>query len=244
MTGLILAGTSDARELCSALANFKVPAIASLAGETRNPVKLDLPMRIGGFGGKNGLAQYLTDNQIKWVVDATHPFASQMTQTNADVCLNQDIPFIGLQRPAWEPASSDKWHFIDTISELAGMIPDKSTVFLGTGRKTLSEFTVLKNCKLLCRVIDAPVRDFPFPNGQYLVGRPPFSVEEEIDLFKQEKVDWLVVKNSGGSGGFAKLAAARGLGLPVAMIQRQTLPQMTVKSDVQQALDWIQSQLK
>jgi precorrin-6A/cobalt-precorrin-6A reductase len=240
MTGLVLAGTSEARLLCEALGKSKVDAIASLAGETRSPRALDINTRIGGFGGYTGLSQFIAENDIKWVVDATHPFAVQMSKTNADVCSKLGVPTISLQRPEWVPTSVDKWHFVDRIRDLPTLIPNKSTVFLGTGRKTLSEYSVLDGRRLICRVIDAPVGDFPFKGGSFQVGRPPFSVEEEMTLFQREGVDWLVVKNAGGSGGFSKLVAARNLGLHVAMINRQKMPDVSLKTNVSDAINWVQ----
>jgi precorrin-6A/cobalt-precorrin-6A reductase len=240
MTGLILAGTSNARELCTDLKEHHVDAIASLAGETRSPRTLDIQTRIGGFGGAAGLSEYIAKNQIKWVVDATHPFAVQMSKTNAEVCANLGVPTISLQRPPWTPTANDNWHFINEISELPGLIPADANVFLGTGRKTLPEYQVLDGRRLLCRVIDAPVGEFPFVGGAFQVGRPPFSVEEEVVLFRKESIDWIVVKNAGGTGGFSKLVAARQLGIPVAMINRQTQDNAEIVSTVPEVLEWIQ----
>ena len=244
MTGLVLAGTSNARALCDALAEYKIDAIASLAGETRSPRALGIQTRIGGFGGAAGLAKYITENNIKWVVDATHPFAVQMSNTNTQVCTTLGVPTISLQRPAWTPIPADDWHFINDISELPDLIPTGANVFLGTGRKTLAEYHVLAGRRLLCRVIDAPVGDFPFAGGAFQVGRPPFSVEEEIALFQKESIDWIVVKNAGGSGGFSKLVAARQMGIPVAMINRQTQQNCEMMTEVSDVMKWIQGHIK
>lgn len=240
MTGLVLAGTSNARELCTALKEHHVDAIASLAGETRSPRALDVETRVGGFGGAAGLTEYIAENQIKWVVDATHPFAVQMSKTNPEVCANLGVPTISLQRPPWTPTSNDNWHFINEISELPDLIPAGANVFLGTGRKTLAEYHVLDGRRLLCRVIDAPVGEFPFIGGTFQVGRPPFSIEEEVGLFRKESIDWIVVKNAGGTGGFSKLVAARQMGIPVAMINREPLVNCEIVETVPAALEWIQ----
>ena len=119
------------------------------------------------------------------------------------------------------------------------MIPPQSTVFLATGRQTLSAFAGLEGCRLLCRVVDPPDTAFPFENGQYLIGRPPFSVEEECALFTREKIDYLVVKNAGGTGGRAKLVAAREMGIPVVMISRPQQPPGDKAATVGEAMDWI-----
>lgn len=239
MTGLILAGTYEARMLCAACLDDNIPAIASLAGETRNPTDLGIETRIGGFGGAAGFETFLKQSGITWLIDATHPFATKMTARAAVVCASLNIPCIALQRPAWQPAVGDDWHMIDAISELQDIIPIGKTVFLGTGRKTLMEYGCLDGRRLLCRVIDQPVSDFPLENGAYLVDRPPFSIEQEVATFQEHNVDWLVVKNAGGSGGYSKLAAARQMGLPVAVLKRQTPANIPVVTDVPAALEWL-----
>lgn len=239
MTGLVLAGTHEARVICDALAAKQVPALASLAGATRRPATLAIETRIGGFGGASGFRTFLNEQGIRWVIDATHPFASQMTKTAAQVCAQIKTPHVIVQRPGWEPVDDDNWHFVDRVAQLNALIEHGATVFLGTGRQVLPEYHSLTERKLLCRVIDEPTQPFPFEGGAYLVGRPPFSVQEEVELFKKHKVDWLVVKNSGGSGGISKLIAARILGLPVAMLNRPNVPDACVVTDTDQALNWL-----
>jgi precorrin-6A/cobalt-precorrin-6A reductase len=242
---LVLAGSSEASRVAQELAAQGVPAIASLAGETRAPKPLAIETRIGGFGGVDGFGAYLRDNDIGCVLDATHPFAARMTQTAAQICRLSGIPHAVLQRPGWTPATGDKWTFIDGVDDLKTLIPDGSTVFLGTGRKTLLNYEIISNCRLLARVIDPPVGPFPFADGKYLVGRPPFSVEHEVDEFTREKINWLVVKNAGGKNSESKLIAARQLGLPVALFNRPRLPNgVTVFDHVDQATVWINSVLK
>ena len=243
MTGLVLAGTYEARMFCAACVERNIVVIASLSGATRNPDDLGVETRVGGFGGADGFSDYIRQAGITWVVDATHPFATEMTTTAAGVCAKLKIPYIALQRPAWVASEGDNWHAVDTVSELSALIPTGSTVFLGTGRKTLSEYAMLAGCRLLCRVIDKPVGTFPHENGAFLVGRPPFSVEEEIATLKEHGVDWVVVKNSGGSGGFSKLVAARKLGLPVAMLKRQMPRNVPIVTDVPSAVAWVEPKL-
>jgi precorrin-6A/cobalt-precorrin-6A reductase len=240
MTGLVLAGTYEAREICEALGKIRIPAVASLAGVTRKPENLSIETRIGGFGGTKGFREFLTDKQISWVIDATHPFATEMTKTAVNECLDLNIPHVIVQRLGWLPEEGDDWRSIDSLQMLDEIIPRGSVVFLGTGRQVLSEYSNMDGRKLLCRVVDEPSQPFPFENGEYLVGRPPFSVQEEVALFKKLQVDWLVVKNSGGSGGASKLVAARQLGIPVAMLNRPELPKSTVVLNAAQALKWLQ----
>jgi len=239
MTVLVLAGTSDARLLLERLNSTDV--IASLAGATRSPAALPCETRIGGFGGVDGLRDYLQQAGITAVVDATHPFASQMTQTAASVCQALDIPHVILQRPEWGATDADDWRFVDQIAEIPAIIPIGATVFLGTGRQTLDEFRCLEGRKLLARVIDPPQKPFPHENGAFLVGTPPFSIDHEVALFTEKKIDFLVVKNAGGAKSRSKLDAAAQLGLPVVMINRPKLPVADVVGTVDAALDWVRA---
>lgn len=240
MTLLVLAGTSDARAVLEALTGRDV--IASLAGATRKPVDLPAKTRIGGFGGAKGFRDYLLEAGITGVVDATHPFASVMTHTAAHICAELEIPHVILQRPEWVASHDDTWFFVNTIAETARFIPKGATVFLGTGRKTLDEFSCLEGRNLLARVIDPPKSDFPLENGTFLVGSPPFTIEEEVALFTQRNIEWLVVKNAGGQKSRSKLDAARIMGLPVVMINRPKLPEAHCVSSVDAALNWIEDQ--
>ncbi len=241
MNLLLLAGSGEARTIAHALAKMEgVSTIASLAGATRAPMDLGVPMRVGGFGGRAGFEAFLEAERIGAVLDATHPFAGRISRRTADVCRQRDLPLLQLLRPAWQPGPGDRWIFIDNESEAAGHIPEGATVFLATGRQTLLRFANLTGRYLICRRIDTPRRPFPFENGEYLMGRAPFSVEEEIALFRERGVDWLVVKNSGGDGSRPKLEAARALGLPVLMINRPPPPSGVARVEtVEEALQWV-----
>ncbi len=241
MTLLVLAGTSDARQLLEGLQGKDV--IASLAGVTRAPADLPTRTRKGGFGGVDGFRNYLVENAIKGVVDATHPFASAMTHTAATVCAELDLPHIILQRPEWVAVAGDGWHFVDNVAETAAIIPVGATVFLGTGRQTLAEFSCLEGRKLLARIIDPPKKPVLAEfKGDFLIGTPPFSISEEVTLFREKAIEWLVVKNAGGQNSRSKLDAARELGLPVVMINRPELPVAHVVGSVGEALKWVQAQ--
>lgn len=240
MTLLVLAGTSDARRVLERLEGPDV--IASLAGETRSPAKLPATTRIGGFGGVEGFRNYLITHNIRGVLDATHPFASVMTHTAAKVCGDLKLPHVILQRADWKPQTGDAWHFVDEVRETADLIPKGATVFLGTGRKTLPEFSCLSDRTLINRIIDTPEKPFPFENGEFLVGTPPFTIAEEVAMFREKRIDWLVVKNAGGDKSRSKLDAARELGLPVILIKRPKLPKAEVVETVDAAIDWVQAQ--
>ena len=154
------------------------------------------------------------------MLDATHPFAHRISARTANVCDESSIPYCQLLRPEWVAQKGDKWTHITCEEDAARHIETGATVFLATGRQTLDRFASLAHARLICRQIDPPDRPFPFPNGQFLVGRPPFPVEDEVNLFERLGVDWLVVKNAGGEASRTKLTVARQLGIRVAMIAR------------------------
>lgn len=239
MTLLLLAGTGEAQEIASALKDRGTPAIASLAGVTRRPRDLALPTRHGGFGGESGFLSYISDNEISAVLDATHPFAVRISRRTARLCARKKLPYCQLLRAPWVPEAEDDWTILPTEEDAATHITPGSVVFLATGRQTLERFSNLSACRLICRQIDPPDRPFPFPNGRFLVGRPPFTVEDEKHLFTELGADWLVVKNAGGEASRSKLIAARQLGIRVAMIDRPEQPDAPKVQSVEEALDWV-----
>ncbi|WP_373635414.1 cobalt-precorrin-6A reductase [Yoonia sp. SS1-5] len=218
MTLLLLAGTGEARAIALALAGRDV--IASLAGATRAPTDLGVPTRSGGFDGPAGFTAFLAEHNITAVLDATHPYAARITARSAAICAAQDIPFLQYLRPPWTPDAGDHWTTIGAEEDAADLIPQGATVFLGTGRQTLSRFVNLQGRRVICRQIDPPEGPFPFPGGEFLVGRPPFSVAHETALFRRLAVDYLIVKNAGGEASRTKLIAARQLNIPVLMLAR------------------------
>ena len=239
---LLLAGSGEARRIASALAGTAgIEVVASLAGRTRQPDDLGLPTRVGGFGGEEGFRHYLKAEGIEAVLDATHPFAAAITDRTARICADLGLPHAVVLRPEWQPDPGDDWRFFDHEDQAAGFIPEDVTVFLGTGVNGLTGFSNLQNRKVICRRIDAPRNPFPFAGGQYLIGRPPFSIEDEAALFQMLGVDWLVVKNSGGTPSRSKLDAARQLGIKVALLRRPAKPDATVLESVEAALAWVRA---
>lgn len=242
---LLLAGTAEAAEIAACLAAMPgVDAVASLAGATRAPRELGLPTRRGGFGGGDAFAAYLQDRGIGIVVDATHPFAARMTQRTAAICRAQGVKYLLVQRPPWRPEPGDTWVPVADAAAAAARIPAGATVFLATGRQTLAQFSGLRDCRVLCRVIDPPTVEFPFENGRFVVGRPPFSVQDERDFLRSEGVDWIVAKNAGGTRSRAKLIAARQLGLPVAMLDRPAPPACDMVASAAEACAWLKQEAR
>ncbi|SLN10908.1 Precorrin-6A reductase [Pseudoruegeria aquimaris] len=241
---LLLAGTGEARRLAERLSTCGgIEVIASLSGATRSPAPLPVPTRSGGFGGEGGQIKFIQKNGIGAVVDATHPFAHRISARSAALCAKLQIPYLQLLRPEWRAEPGDRWVQVGSGREAPAHIPPGARVFLAVGRQTLTEFESLTACHLICRQIDPPEGAFPFPNGEYHVGRPPFSVAQEEALFRRLRIDWLAVKNAGGEASRTKLVAARNLGLPVLMLARPPQPDAERVETVDAALGWIRGRM-
>ena len=245
MTTLILGGTAEARALIAALPPQTGPVVFSLAGATRHPRLPEGPtgtsIRIGGFGGAAGLRHYLRSHGTARILDMTHPFAVRMSTTAAQVAVEEGLPYLRYMRPPWVPTPQDQWSFVAQDADLAGHIRASDIVFLATGRQTVAALTGLPAAYVYCRQIDMPATPFPWPNGAYIQGRPPFSGTDEVALFQRLDISVLVVKNSGGRAGFSKLLAARRLGLRVVLIGRPRYALGDETSDIRKVHQWIQS---
>ena len=235
----LLAGTAEAREVARHLAAEGVPALASLAGATRAPEPLAVPTRRGGFGGEAPYAEWLRAEGIGAVLDATHPFASAMAARAARVSSALGLPHRRLLRPGWTPAPGDRWTRIARAEEAGGVVPPGSRVLLATGPGSLAAFAAL-DAWLVCRRIDPASEPFPL-RGEWLAGRPPFSVKDEASLMRRLRIDWLVVKDAGGAAGRSKLDAARALGLPAAVIDRPPQPGCERVRTPEEAMAWIRT---
>ncbi|NIZ10811.1 cobalt-precorrin-6A reductase [Pseudooceanicola sp. HF7] len=240
MVTLVLGGTTEARELGRKLAQAGRPAIVSLAGAVQSPAPQPLPMRLGGFGGGAGFRAYLAEAGITAVLDATHPFATRITERSAAICGELGMPYALLSRPPWKPGPGDLWTEVASAADAGAHIPLGTHVFLATGRQSLPDFSGLAaGRRLTLRVVELPAQPFPH-DGAYLVARPPFTAEAEEALFRELGVQWLVAKNAGGQAGRAKLDAARRLGLPVLMLSRPPVPPgVTLLRDVEEAFAWV-----
>lgn len=239
MKVLLLAGTAEGREIAAALSRKGAIAIASLAGATRNAAKLALPTRVGGFGGAEAFKDYLIAEKITHVIDATHPFASRISLRSAQVAEALDVRYVQILRPEWHPEPGDDWEIVKDEAAACKVIGKRATVFLATGRQTLARFSQLSGQTVFCRQIDPPTAPFPFEGGSYVIGRPPFSIRDEVTLFDRLGVDVLVTKNAGGQASRSKLDAARQLGLKVVMIERPEQPEGDKVETVEAALDWL-----
>lgn len=244
MRVLILGGTSDATELAAQMAQFSaIEVISSLAGRTRAPALPQGQVRVGGFGGVEGLVEYLRTEQIDCLIDATHPFAAQITWHGAAAAQHCQIPFLMLHRPVWQPVSGDRWIEVASHEAAAAILPELAQrIFLTIGRQELAAFAHLSDLWFLMRMIDPPQP--PIPPGELLLERGPFTLAHEQALLQQYQIEAIVSKNSGGDATYAKIQAAREAGLPVVMVQRPTLPNGDRAATVAEAIDWLREKLK
>ena len=221
----MLGGTLEATALCNRLAEIGAPAQLSLAGRVARPKRQPLPVRIGGFGGVAGLAAYLRAEGVTHVIDATHPFAVQMSRNAVDACAQTGVPLVALARAPWAPGPGDRWQRVpDIAGAVAALDRPAARVMLAVGRMHLAEFAPNPQHHYLLRLGDPPEIALPFPDAHVIVDRGPFSVEGDRDLMQTHRIDLVVSKNSGGTGASAKLHAARDLSVPVIMIDRPVLP--------------------
>lgn len=242
---LILGGTGDAAELAVRASQIPdIEVISSLAGRTQQPATPTGTVRIGGFGGTAGLAAYLHDRAIDLLIDATHPFASQISFNAAVATTKCKLPHLILARPAWNRVEGDRWIEVASHEAAATVLSQQSKrVFLTIGRQELAVFAGLDAIWFLMRAIDQPALNTPVPNGQLLLAKGPFILENEKELLRQFQIDTIVSKNSGGDATYAKIVAARELGIPVVMVQRPSMPAVEKVDNVEGAISWLIQQL-
>ncbi|WP_072749918.1 cobalt-precorrin-6A reductase [Rhodococcus maanshanensis] len=240
MRVLILGGTSEARSLAARLSGAPdVEVVSSLAGRVRDPRLPEGEVRIGGFGGATGLRDWLRDNAIRAVIDATHPFAARISGNAAAATTEAALPFAVVQRPPWSPRPGDNWVEVDSLEAAATALPGLGRrVFLTIGRQGVDRFATV-DVDFLVRAIDPPEGPTP-ARMTLLLDRGPFEVGRESALLREHRIDVLVSKNSGGDLTVAKLTAARDLGVPVVMIGRPPNPLgATVFDGVDEVERWL-----
>ncbi|MCW6038657.1 cobalt-precorrin-6A reductase [Spirulina subsalsa FACHB-351] len=242
---LILGGTGEAAALAGRIEAIPgVETIASLAGRTKEPRTMTTPSRRGGFGGATGLADYLRQERIDVLIDATHPFAAQISFNAAQAASDCGIPRLMLSRPAWEKVAGDCWIEVESHQRAAHLLPGLAKrIFLTIGRQELATYAHLKDIWFLMRMIDPPPPEVKIPPGQLLLERGPFSLESERSLLQDYQIGALVSKNSGGEATYAKIIAARELGITVIMIQRPPVPEGDTVADIKSVLAWLEKRL-
>ena len=237
MRVLLLGGTAEARALAKTL-HPRIDIISSLAGRVPEPALPVGPVRIGGFGGVDGLRRWLQEERIEAVVDATHPFAATMTAHAAQVCGELRIPHLVLARPAWDPGPAI---VVASDAEAAETVAQQhySRIFLTTGRSGVNAFAAI-DAWFLIRAVTEPDAGVLPRRYQLLLSRGPYHYDDEFALMREHRIDALVTKNSGGDMTRAKLDAAAALGIPVVMVARPQLPAgVAAVGTVQEAADWV-----
>jgi precorrin-6A/cobalt-precorrin-6A reductase len=238
---LILGGTGDAVQLANRAIDLPgLTVITTLAGRTQTPTAVAGEVRTGGFGGETGLVEYLQREKIDAIVDATHPFAAQISQNAAAAATQLGIPLLMLIRPAWTRSAEDNWIEVETVPAAVAAIPATAQrIFITIGRQQLAPFAVLTDRWCLVRSIDPPDPNIPLPPGKLLLDRGPFSLERERQLLRDDRIQAIVSKNSGGDATYPKIIAARELNLPVVMVQRPSVPQGEKAADLASAMAWL-----
>lgn len=239
---LILGGTAEARDLAAGLVEASVPVVSSLAGRVAEPRLPVGDVRIGGFGGVEGMWAYYESAGITAVVDATHPFAEGISANAVESCARAGIPLLRLERPGWSDTMlSGTWHWVDDHDQAAALAPTLgSRPFLTTGRQALDHFTgPLADLQTLVRVVDVPDIELP-PSWTLLTSRGPYELEGERNLMRAHSTDVLITKDSGGTFTWPKLEAAAELGVQVIVVRRKVVAQLVeTVNEVDAALEWL-----
>ena len=236
---LILGGTGEARQLAVQLDRDGLAVTTSLAGRLAAPRLPAGEVRIGGFGGADALATWLGAHEVAAVIDATHPFATRISEAAATACESVSVPYLRLERPGWTEQPGDRWHRVSDLAGAASLVPGLGQrVLLAIGRQGVSAFARIEAAWFLIRCIEPPAPPMP-PHHQLLLDRGPFALAGELALIDAHRIDLLVTKDSGGPQTEAKLAAARARGLPVIIVRRPARPGSQSVADVQEAVAWM-----
>jgi precorrin-6A/cobalt-precorrin-6A reductase len=241
---LILGGTAEARALASKLDAAGIGIVSSLAGRVQRPRLPVGEVRVGGFGGPEALGRWLREHRILAVVDATHPFAQRISTSAARATTAAGIPLLRLERPGWQAAPGDRWHWVDDLPGAAGGVAALGArrVWLTSGRQGLEAFAEL-DAWFLIRCVDPPAVALPHRH-ELLLDRGPYTLAGELALLSEHRIELLVTKDSGGSLTAAKLAAARARGVPVVVVRRPARAPAAAVGSVDEAAAWAVAQTR
>ena len=244
---LVLGGTTEGRQLADRLAERpEFETTLSLAGRTERPIPQPVPSRRGGFGGVQGLAQWIETHGIQAVVDATHPFAEQISANAAAACAITGAPLCILTRAPWARTVDDRWIEVPDMPSAVRALGDApKRVFLTVGRLSLPDFEAAPQHHYLVRTVDPPQPPPALPHFTLILDRGPFNAAVETELMRARQIQILVTKNSGGAATYAKIKAARSLGLPVVMVQPPAEATSAPRfHDPAEVLSWLEDHFK
>jgi len=238
---LILGGTAEARLLADRLAGrANLNITLSLAGRTASPARQPVPVRIGGFGGVAGLADYIARERIEALIDATHPFASRISANAVAAARTTGVPFVMLRRPPWTAVAGDRWiEVTDIRAALRELGQAPRRVFVALGRNELAPVLDAPWHQYLIRSVDPVDPPLALPHARYLTGRGPFAEADERALMTTHAIEVVIAKNSGGTASYGKIAAARSLGLGVIMLRRPPEPDAPAVATTEDAVAWL-----
>ncbi|MGH8388479.1 MAG: cobalt-precorrin-6A reductase [Pseudomonas sp.] len=219
---LLLGGVTEALAIARTLGPEH---IYSLAGIGRIPTDLTCQIRVGGYGGAEGLAQFIGDQGIDLLLDATHPYAAQISRNAASAAGLSGIPCWALRRPAWQAQAADDWREVSDWAELIQALKPFRRPLFTLGREPLQHLDEIPPEQFwTLRALDV----YPGNERCEVIGaRGPFLIDEERALFEQRNIDVLISKNSGSSATEPKLEVARERGVPVIVLKRPVLPEVT-----------------
>jgi precorrin-6A/cobalt-precorrin-6A reductase len=238
---LILGGTTEARRLGERLATRDgLDVTLSLAGRTASPVAHAVPIRVGGFGGAAGLADYIVKERVDALIDATHPYANIISESAVAAARQTGVLFVALRRPPWTAIAGDRWtEASDTRAAVTVMGKESRSVFVALGRNELAPFTSAPQHRYLIRSVDPVDPPLPLPRVAYVTARGPFSEADDCALMAAHEIDVVIAKNSGGDAAYGKIAAARALGIEVILLRRPPVRDAPAIETVEDALAWL-----
>ncbi len=236
---MILGGTAEGRVLSERLSSDpRFDVLLSFAGRTASLRRPAVPHRIGGFGGAPGLAAFLTAERFDALVDATHPFAAQMSANAVNAIERTRVPLIRFERKAWRAVRGDRWRCVGSMAEAAAALgAEPRRVFLSVGRTEVDAFNAAPQHTYVIRAVDAFAP--ALPQARVLAARGPFTLAGELELLMRERIEVVVSKNSGTEATVAKIHAARELSLPVVMVERPALPEALLAHALEDVEAWL-----
>ena len=234
---LVLGGTREANTLASTLIREGHDPTTSLAGRTKEPIPPKGRFRVGGFGGAEGLAAFLTETQFDALIDATHPFATTISQNASIAARSTGTPFVCLWRKPWKRHNDDDWRAVASVPEAATLLPAGSKTLVALGRQHVNPFFARTDCRLVLRSIEPIEAGSGLEHVETVLARPSSRAGHEANFMRDNGITHIVSRNSGGAGAYAKIEAARMLRLPIFMIDRPEPPEPHVNS-IGEVIQW------